>query len=198
MNDQSDVTAAVGGKLPESSDNVVLDGKLVYREVLLAHHELQVVNDHVTDVVKVDSVLHGVQHSSAEGERRELFTTQAVQYIYLLTYHSTLSEDSLDVLLPMEGHEIEGQVLEPVGPRVVLVQVLLQPLHGELGQHDLGQAHVVDLKAAPQRVDALHAQVQGKLTDEGGLAAARGSWRGEGKKREERYVKVRATMNKVW
>lgn len=60
-------------------------------------------------------------------------------------------------------------------------------MHGELGQHDLGQAHVVDLKGAPQRVDTLHAQVQGKLTDEGGLDAARGSWRS---RKYERYGKV--------
>lgn len=35
---------------------------LVCREVLLAHHELQVVYDDVVDVVHVDGMLHGVQH----------------------------------------------------------------------------------------------------------------------------------------
>lgn len=95
MNDQSDVAAAVGGKLPERPDYVVLDCEpgsndisfayiflqpllikteilktfifihksysLVYREVFLAHHELQVVYDDVVDVIHVDGVLHGVQ-----------------------------------------------------------------------------------------------------------------------------------------
>lgn len=82
----------------------------------------------------------------------------------------------LDVLLPVEGHEVERQLLELVGPEVVLLQVVLQPLQGELGQHDLGQAHVADFEAAPQRVDTLHAQVQGHLGDEGGLPAACGTW----------------------
>jgi len=82
----------------------------------------------------------------------------------------------LDVLLAVEGHEVEGQLLELVGPVVVALQVLLQPLPGELRQHDLGQPHVVDLEAAPQRVDALHAQVQRQLAHEGGLAAARRTW----------------------
>lgn len=40
---------------------------LVYGEVLLAHHELQVVNDHVVDVVHVDGMLHGVQHRPVGG-----------------------------------------------------------------------------------------------------------------------------------
>ena len=84
--------------------------------------------------------------------------------------------DLLDVLLAVEGHEVERQLLELVGPVVVALQVVLQPLHGELGEHDLGQTHVVDLEAAPQRVHALHAQVQGHLADEGGLPAARGTW----------------------
>lgn len=78
----------------------------------------------------------------------------------------------LDVLLPVEGHEIEGQLLKVVGPEVVLLQIVLQPLHSELRQHDLGQAHVVDLKAAPQRVDSLHAKVQGHLADKCRLPAA--------------------------
>lgn len=40
-----------------------MDGLLlVYGEVFLAHHELQVVYDDVIDVVHVDSMLHSVQH----------------------------------------------------------------------------------------------------------------------------------------
>lgn len=84
------MAGAVGGELPECPDNVILDRKpgphdtsltsifsqtraelcrhilarllLVYGEVFLAHHELQVVYDDVIDVVHVDSMLHGVQH----------------------------------------------------------------------------------------------------------------------------------------
>lgn len=97
VNNQSDVAAAVGGKLPECSDDVILDGEpgnvtdplfpplswkthlqsivldrfplsrcdsysLVHGEVFLPHHELQVVNDDVVDVIKVDGVLHCLQH----------------------------------------------------------------------------------------------------------------------------------------
>lgn len=80
--------------------------------------------------------------------------------------------DLLDVLLPVEGHEVERELLELVGPEVVLLQVVLQPLQGELCEHDFSQTHVADLEAAPHRVDALHAQVQGDLADEGGLPAA--------------------------
>ena len=41
---------------------------LVHGEVLLAHHELQVVNGHMVDVVYVDSMLHSVQHSPVESK----------------------------------------------------------------------------------------------------------------------------------
>ena len=79
----------------------------------------------------------------------------------------------------MEGHEVEGEVLKLVRPGIVLLQVFLQPLHAELGQHDLGETHVVDFEAAPQCVHALNAQVQGELADEGGLPAACGTCGGE-------------------
>ena len=82
----------------------------------------------------------------------------------------------LDVLLPVESHKVERQLFELVCPEVVLLQVVLQPLHGKLSEHDLGQTHVVDLKAAPQRVDALHAEVQSNLADKSGLPTASGTW----------------------
>lgn len=44
---------------------------LVHRKVLLAHHELQVVDDHMVDVVHVDGVLHGVQHCSVGGVEKK-------------------------------------------------------------------------------------------------------------------------------
>lgn len=34
----------------------------VHREVFVSHHELEIVNNHVGDVVHVDCVLHGVNH----------------------------------------------------------------------------------------------------------------------------------------
>lgn len=52
---------------------------LVHGEVLLAHHELKVVDDHVVDVVHVDSMLHGVQHRPVGGVANEV-TVSDVQY----------------------------------------------------------------------------------------------------------------------
>lgn len=105
VDDQSDVAAATGGKLPECSNNVVLDSKpephdvlwhfqsntsntkktfkaktekeksatyflLVYREIFLAHHELQVIYDDMVDVIHVDSMLHGVQNCPVNSEQK--------------------------------------------------------------------------------------------------------------------------------
>jgi len=42
---------------------------LVQRQVLLAHHKLQVVNDHMTDVIQVNGMLHGIQHSPLQGQK---------------------------------------------------------------------------------------------------------------------------------
>lgn len=39
---------------------------LVYREVFLPHHELQVVDDDVVDIIQVDAMLHCVQHRPIE------------------------------------------------------------------------------------------------------------------------------------
>lgn len=86
----------------------------------------------------------------------------------------------LDVLLAVEGHEVERQLLEAVGPLVVQLQLVLQAPRGELGQHDFGQADVVDLEAAPQRAHPLRAQVQRVLADERRLPAACGAWGKEG------------------
>lgn len=49
---------------------------LVHGEVLLAHHELQVVDDHVVDVVHVDGVLHGVQHRPEGGAVHKVTRSQ--------------------------------------------------------------------------------------------------------------------------
>lgn len=35
---------------------------LVHRQVLLPHHKLQIVYDHMTDVIEVNSMLHGIKH----------------------------------------------------------------------------------------------------------------------------------------
>ena len=74
----------------------------------------------------------------------------------------------------MESHEVERQFFKLVSPVVILVQVLLQPLHSKLSEHDLGQADIVNLKASPQRVDTLHTQIQSKLADKGGLSTTGG------------------------
>lgn len=46
------------------------EGLPVHREVLVSHHELEIVNDHVGDVVHVDSMLHGVNHCPGWRETR--------------------------------------------------------------------------------------------------------------------------------
>lgn len=90
MNDKCNVTTAASGKFPKCSNDMVLHSKpgdnytytillknehdkincncvsivlLVYCKVFLSHHELQVVNDDMVDVVKVNSMLHRVKNS---------------------------------------------------------------------------------------------------------------------------------------
>lgn len=46
------------------------EGLPVHREVLVSHHELEVVNDDMGDVVHVNSVLHGVNHCPGWRETR--------------------------------------------------------------------------------------------------------------------------------
>lgn len=46
----------------ESTRDRIETHSLVYWEVFLAHHELQVIDDDVVDIIHVDSVLHGVQN----------------------------------------------------------------------------------------------------------------------------------------
>lgn len=142
---------------------------LVHRQVLLAHHKLQVVNDHMTDVIQVNGMLHGFQNSPVQGaklqfifkyhEKNPHLHKENVKVSLDLQYNCTIKQcirflkrngsDLLDVLLSMEGHEVEWQVLKLVSPHVILIQVLLQPLLGKLGQHNFGQTHIVDFKAAP-------------------------------------------------
>lgn len=43
---------------------------LVYWEIFLAHHELQVIYDDMVDVIHVDSVLHGVQNRPVNSEQK--------------------------------------------------------------------------------------------------------------------------------
>ena len=76
----------------------------------------------------------------------------------------------------MEGHEVEWAVRKAIGPLIVQLQLVLQAPIRKLRQHDLGQADVVDLKAAPQRAHSLYAQVQRILADKGGLPTARRAW----------------------
>ena len=49
---------------------------LVHREVLLAHHELKVINDHMADVVQIHGMVHGVQHVSVETEEESAIEAQ--------------------------------------------------------------------------------------------------------------------------
>lgn len=72
---------------------------LVYREVLLAHHELQVVDDHVVDVVHVDGVLHGVQHRPVGGaviviyiQYWPLFFLTDIKYLQILIFDIDIND----------------------------------------------------------------------------------------------------------
>lgn len=82
----------------------------------------------------------------------------------------------LDVLLAMEGHEVERELLESISPLIIQFQLVLQAPASKLCQHDFGQTDIVDLKAAPECAHALHAQVQCILTDKRGLPTARWAW----------------------
>lgn len=48
---------------------------LVHREVLLSHHKLQVVNNHMTDVVQVNSMMHGIEHGPVKYKKELHFRT---------------------------------------------------------------------------------------------------------------------------
>lgn len=49
-----------------------LDKKMspVCGQLLVTHHELQIVNDHMTDVIDVDCMLHCVYYSPRKGKRQ--------------------------------------------------------------------------------------------------------------------------------
>lgn len=91
------------------------------------------------------------------------------------------SQTLLDILMPVKSHEVQRKVLKLVCPLIKLFQLLFQPPHCKLGKHDLGQTHIVDLKAAPQGVHSLHAEIQGVFTDEGCLPTACWSYCREGR-----------------
>lgn len=48
------------------------EGLPVHRDVLVSHHELEIVNDHVGDVIHVDCMLHGVNHCPEQGDQDQL------------------------------------------------------------------------------------------------------------------------------
>jgi len=59
MNDKGHVTVHVGGELAERSDHFVLDDVAVSAaECVQTHHELQIVHDHVGNVLHVYRVWH--------------------------------------------------------------------------------------------------------------------------------------------
>ena len=66
MNDERDVAVLHGGEPSEPADHRVLLEEAVHAALAGAHHELQVVQHHVTDVVDV----RRVGHRLAEGEGR--------------------------------------------------------------------------------------------------------------------------------
>lgn len=44
------------------------EGLPVCREMLVSHHELEVVDDHVGDIIHVDGMLHGVNYRPGQGK----------------------------------------------------------------------------------------------------------------------------------
>ncbi|GIX66049.1 uncharacterized protein BcabD6B2_54850 [Babesia caballi] len=69
----------------------------------------------------------------------------------------------------VELHEAQGELGEPVGVVVEVLEGSFEVPAAELAQHGLRQADVVDFEGAPKGADALHAVVQGKLRQNGGL-----------------------------
>lgn len=62
VNDQSDVTVHVGGKLAEEADDLILFVESLGRsEWIRPHHELKVVYHYVRDVVNIDCMRHGLK-----------------------------------------------------------------------------------------------------------------------------------------
>ena len=121
-------------------------------QLLMTHHELQIVDNHMTNVIHVDCMLHCVYYSPGKRKRQRIqesvtsnLQTMAVRKLRcesVLPPSYSLKAPGLgispDALLPMKSHEIKGQVLKAVGPLVIFVQLLFQSPHSELCQHDPG------------------------------------------------------------
>ena len=123
-------------------------------QLLMTHHELQIVDDHMTNVVNIDCMLHCVYYSPGKRKRQRipesvtsndwsvdhgsLKTLLGVCSPALLFFESRGLETSPDALLPVKSHEIEGQVLKAVSPLIIFVQLLFQSSHSKLCQHDTG------------------------------------------------------------
>lgn len=59
MNDDGDVYVVEGGELPERSDYLILLPETINQtRIGSAHHELQIVNDDVRNIVDVNCVSH--------------------------------------------------------------------------------------------------------------------------------------------
>lgn len=60
------------GQLHDKTSVLKLDRKNspVRRELLMAHHELQVVDDHMTNIIDVDSMLHCIYYRPGTEKQR--------------------------------------------------------------------------------------------------------------------------------
>lgn len=70
------------GQLHDKTSMLELDRKNspVRRELLMTHHELQVVDDHMTNVIDVDSVLHCIYYRpGTERQRFKQSTTSSLR-----------------------------------------------------------------------------------------------------------------------
>ena len=66
VDDERDVTVHVGGEPPEGADDLLLSQEPVRVVTVRPHHELQVVHDHVRDVVHIHRVRHGLKELNSE------------------------------------------------------------------------------------------------------------------------------------
>lgn len=60
MDHKGDMAVHICGELAESGNELILSDKTIIGVAIYTHHELQVVNDDMCDVVHVHGVWHGL------------------------------------------------------------------------------------------------------------------------------------------
>ena len=91
MNDDGHVTFVVRGEFAKSMDQRVLFEEPITIGIVHSHHELQIVDDDVLNVVNGDGVTHRLQRQSGEKNDRDGRKTYVDHFI--------------DAFLSVESHE---------------------------------------------------------------------------------------------